>query len=106
MIWWSLIVVCHAANLRDTTLSMKELKETTASPITFRIFTPYQNYLTYTLDTEDLVSTLKKAVQKEIGWWPSDQIISYHGEVLADDRTLGSYGVIDEDVFALTDPPL
>ena len=102
MIWWSLIAVCYAANLRDPL----ELKEAMTSPMTIKVWTPYQTTLTYTLDSEDLVSTLKQAVEKDIHWYPGNQIYTYHSMTLADDKTLGFYGIVDGDTLNLDDAPL
>jgi hypothetical protein len=93
MIWWSLIVVCYAANLRDTPVSLVELKETTESPITITGTIPSGMAFTMSVDTNDLVSSLRSKVEAATGMPQDQQRFIFGTKQLDDDYTLGSYGI-------------
>jgi hypothetical protein len=92
MIWWSLIVVCYAANLRDTTLNMEELKATTTSPITITMINERNWEVTFDVDTDYTVGKLVQVFQ-DGSYWPSVPTFKFNGVALENDKTLASYGI-------------
>lgn len=57
MIWWSLIAVCYAANLRDT-LSLSEHKATTSTSMPITVQTYYGNTWAFNVEPSDKLSPL------------------------------------------------
>jgi hypothetical protein len=93
MIWWSLIVVCYAANLRDTTLSMEELKAAATSPIAITAVTLNKGTITLNVDTNDLVETLKTKLESVTGTPPDQQRVLFGRKTLEEGNTLGFYDI-------------
>ena len=92
MIWWSLIVVCYAVNLRDTTLSLEELEAPVTKPISLtgkfegKFFYIYPN-------TADLVSTLRPKIEKATGIPAAEQKIIFKSNELDDNLSLDAYSM-------------
>ena len=75
MIWWSLIVVCYAANLRDT-LSLSELKETTSTSVHITGLTYYGNSGDYNIELGDKMQGFCDMIKSTTEWvYPGNRCV-------------------------------
>jgi hypothetical protein len=93
MIWWSLIVVCYAANLRDTSLSLVELKDTTETPDKITLFTPSGGQHRVEVTPYWSVEKLKEKVEQLTAIPIDQQRLLYYGEELLDGKIMQNYGI-------------
>ena len=101
MLWWSLIAVCYGASLRGDSPSLVELKATTESPISILVTTNGSKTLSYNLDTNTSVDTLKEKLQADTGMPPDQQRILYGNKALQSGETLGFYGIRSGSILTL-----
>ena len=85
--------MCYGASLRGDSPSLVELKATTESPITIIVITPTSKSLSYNLDTNTSVDTLKEKLQTDTGTPPDQQRILFGSKALQSGETLGFYGI-------------
>jgi hypothetical protein len=101
MIWWSLIVVCYATNLRDDINVWEEWGETVPVPIPVKINLTLDRYTkvqSITIDANSEFSVLREKLKST--FYPNLQVcqlfLKYAGKAVDLTRTLESYGIGNE----------
>ena len=103
MIWWSLIVVCYAANLRDT-LSLSELKETTSTSMPITVEDDWHYIYNYNVEPSDKLAVLRDLIYANSCF--KDQgyrvVLKFGGnEELDFEQTFESFGIKENDKVGL-----
>jgi len=101
MLWWSLIAVCYGMSLRGDSPSLVELKATTERGFIFSVAAPDITVKNLFFQDSTTVLHLKEYIEGMVHHSPSEQALTFEGQVMEDGNTLGSYGVKRDSELSL-----
>ena len=100
MIWWSLLVVCYATTLRESTQEVAEMKTTTGLYIQVEGVNNHRYKYDITEDTK--VGEIKEKLYHETHLKPELMKLLYYNTELQSDNTIVSYELPDGTVLTQT----